>query len=338
MDKTGHNTRRLAIEAMRINRYLALANQGSRRSCEDLIRAGRVQVDGETVTDLSCRVGSESVVRVDGKIVYPDKQTIVYALNKPVRVLSSEADPEGRPLAIDYVRPLYSGHLFSIGRLDFLSSGLLLFTNDGDLAQRLMRPETAIDRVYTVETATPVPDEMLEQFSRGVIVEGIRYRCREYRRHAARRVSVILQEGKNREIRRVFSHFRIKVHRIYRVRYGSVTLGTLPEGEARPLTDEEVRRLQVIAGRKNRRPKPKSQDKPASPENPSRMKAARQVIVRRKKIVHKKPPGAATPSSSRNSSRPARQSGGSRGGRPGATPQGGKTRYRRKDPSHGSRD
>ncbi|SIQ00094.1 23S rRNA pseudouridine2605 synthase [Alkalispirochaeta americana] len=327
MDKAGHNTRRLTIEAMRINRYLALANQGSRRSCEDLIRAGRVQVDGETTTDLSCRVGSDSVVRVDGKIVYPDKQTIVYALNKPVRVLSSEADPQGRPLAIDYVRPLYSGHLFSIGRLDFLSSGLLLFTNDGDLAQRLMRPEAGIDRVYTVETAAPVPDEMLEQFTRGVVVEGIRYRCREYRRHAARRVSVILQEGKNREIRRVFAHFRIKVHRIYRVRYCSVSLGSLPEGEARPLTDEEVRRLQVLANRKAQRQKPKPQEKHLSPEKPSRMKTARQVIVRRKKIVHKSSsPGSAPRSSGRKSSRT------------GTPSQGGKTRYRRKDASHGSRD
>lgn len=240
-------------DEMRINRYLALANQGSRRSCEDLIRAGRVQMDGETITDLAVRVAPGSVVRVDGRIVYPDRTTVVFALNKPVRVLATESDPQGRPLAIDLVRPLYSGHLFSVGRLDYLSSGLLLFTNDGDLAQALMRPESGLDRVYTVETAVPVPDDMLEQFQKGITIEGVRYRCRSWHRHAARRVSLILQEGKNREIRRVFSRFRIKIRRIYRTRYGTVTLGAIPEGQARRLSSEEVRRLQTAIRKKGKK-------------------------------------------------------------------------------------
>lgn len=248
----GEQRRIMNTESMRINRYLALANQGSRRSCEELVRAGRVQIDGETITDLSRRVTPEDTVRVDGRIVYPDRKTVVYALNKPVRVLSTESDPEGRPLAIDYVRPLYSGHLFSIGRLDFLSSGLLLFTNDGELAQRLMRPATGVERVYTVESADPVPDEILDQFVRGVTVEGISYRCKEYHRHAARRVALVLDEGKNREIRRVLTHFRIKVKRIYRTRYGPVALGKLPEGQARPLSDEEIRRLLTIVQREGK--------------------------------------------------------------------------------------
>lgn len=240
------------MHAMRINRYLALANQGSRRSCEELVRAGRVQIDGETVTDLSSRVSPDSIVRVDGRIVHPDKKTVVYALNKPIRVLATEADPQKRALAIDLVRPHYSGHLFSVGRLDYMSSGLLLFTNDGELAQRLMRPETGIDRVYTIESAIPISDEILEQFRAGLRIEGIRYRCSSYHRHAARRISITLQEGKNREIRRVFAHFRIKIRRIYRTRYGPITLGTLPEGQSRPLSREEVSRLQKAAGRGGR--------------------------------------------------------------------------------------
>lgn len=241
--------------AVRINRYLAAANQGSRRSCEELVRSGRVQVDGETVTDLAVRVSPNSVVRVDGRHVYPDRQTVVFAFNKPPRVITAESDPQNRALAISYLRPLYSGHLFSIGRLDYLSSGLLLFTNNGDLAQRLMRPGTGIDREYSVETARPVPDEMLEAFRRGVTVEGVRYRCREFHRHAARRVSIVLQEGKNREIRRVFDRFNIKIQRIYRTRYGSVTLGRLPEGQARRLSREEVNRLRKLTerGRKDGR-------------------------------------------------------------------------------------
>jgi 23S rRNA pseudouridine2605 synthase len=237
---------------VRINRYLAAANQGSRRSCEGLVTSGRVQVDGETITDLSFRVPTDSVVRVDGRHVYPDRQTVVFAFNKPPRVISAESDPQNRTLAISYLRPLYSGHLFSIGRLDYLSSGLLLFTNNGDLAQRLMQPKTGIDREYSVETSRPVPDEMLEAFRRGVVVEGIRYKCREFHRHAARRVSIVLQEGKNREIRRVFDRFNISIRRIYRTRYGSITLGKLPEGQARRLTREEVNRLQKLAERRSK--------------------------------------------------------------------------------------
>jgi 23S rRNA pseudouridine2605 synthase len=135
-----------------------------------------------------------------------------------------------------------------------MSSGLILFTNDGDLAQKLMRPAAAVDREYVVETREPIPDEMLEAFRHGISVEGVQYRLQEYRRHSARRVALILQEGKNREIRRVFAHFRLKVRRIYRNRYGPIRLGSLPEGQVRPLTENEVERLRHAvsgSGRQN---------------------------------------------------------------------------------------
>ncbi len=228
---------------VRINRYLAQANMGSRRSCEELVRQGRVQVDGETVQDLSRRISPDETVRVDGKVIHRDRHSVVFALNKPVRVLTSEKDPEGRPLAITFLRPHHSGHLFSIGRLDFLSSGLLLFTNDGDLAQKLMRPDSRIDRVYTVETNDQIPEDVLQAGLKGITSEGVRYRISHYHRHSARRVTITLQEGKNREIRRFFAHFRIKVHRIHRVRYGTVAIGNLTEGQVRKLTAQEVRRL-----------------------------------------------------------------------------------------------
>jgi 23S rRNA pseudouridine2605 synthase len=228
---------------VRINRYLSEAGRGSRRKVEELVRQGRVQIDGETIHDLATRVHPDQEVRVDGGVVHTSRKTVVFAFNKPVRVLVSDSDPEGRPLAIDSVRPYYSGRLFSIGRLDFMSSGLILFTNDGDLAQALMRPTTDIDREYVVETREPIETEHLEAFRRGISIEGVRYRLQEYHRHSSRRVSLILTEGKNREIRRVFSHFRLKVRRIYRNRYGPVRLGSLPEGQVRELNDEEVRRL-----------------------------------------------------------------------------------------------
>jgi 23S rRNA pseudouridine2605 synthase len=228
---------------MRINRYLSEAGKGSRRKVEDYVRQGRVQIEGETVQKLATRVYPGQEVRLDGAVVYPARKTVVFVMNKPVRVLVSEADPEGRPLAIDAVRPYYSGRLFSIGRLDYMSSGLILFTNDGDLAQSLMHPSAGIDREYVVETREPVTDEMLESFRHGIKIEGITYRLQEYRRHSSRRVSLILTEGKNREIRRVFVHFRLKVRRIYRNRYGPIRLGSLPDGQVRELNDEELKRL-----------------------------------------------------------------------------------------------
>lgn len=247
-------------QAIRINKYLSLAGLGSRRTVEELVTHRRVQIDGETVTELATRVDPGQTVRVDGKTVHPARKTVVFALNKPPRVLVSESDPEGRPLAIDLVRPLYSGRLFSVGRLDFLSSGLLLFTNDGELAQALMRPATAVEREYVVETDAPIPDEVLTGFQRGVTVEGVFYRITRYHRHSARRVSVVLQEGKNREIRRLFAEARIRVKRIYRNRYGSVRLGDLSPGEARPLSATEIQQLErtVARGRRSRGHRPRS--------------------------------------------------------------------------------
>lgn len=242
-------------DSVRINKYLADAGQGSRRSVESLVTERRVQVDGETVTSLSTRVRPDQEVRVDGRVIRRARATVFFALNKPTRVLVSERDPEGRPLAIDLVRPLYSGRLFSVGRLDYMSSGLILFTNDGELAQRLMRPTGNVEREYMVETREPIRDEDLEAFRRGVAIDGVTYRLRRYQRHAARRVSLILDEGKNREIRRVFAHFHLKVRRIYRNRYGPIRLGTLPEGQVRPLNANEIEKLRsaVSGGKRMKR-------------------------------------------------------------------------------------
>lgn len=252
MDETHGNPRNSLgdppPEGMRINRYLSQANFGSRRACDDIVRAGRVQIDGETIRDLSVRVLPGQTVRVDGSTVYRQRTTVVLVLHKPVRVLTSEKDPQGRELAITYVRRSFSGRLFSIGRLDYLSSGLLLFTNDGDLAQKLMRPQSQIDRVYTVETREPISDDILRSAKGGVTVEGVEYRISAYQRHTERRVSITLREGKNRELRKLFGHFRLKVRRIHRTRYATVTLGNLAPGEVRRLSPEEVRRLTASAG------------------------------------------------------------------------------------------
>lgn len=233
----------------RINRYLSDAGLGSRRDCEELVRAGRVQIEGETVQTLSARVEQGQVVTVDGRPVHTSRRTIVIVLNKPPRVLTSTTDPEGRRLAIDLVRPMYGGRLFAIGRLDYLSSGLLLFTNDGDLAQRLMRPVNAFEREYVVETRDAVSDEVLLRLKAGIRLGPEVHRIASFHRHTKRRLTLVLTEGRNREIRRMLEHEAIGVTRIYRTRYGSVRLGQLAPGQARFLSTDEIARLDTSPGR-----------------------------------------------------------------------------------------
>ena len=230
-------------ETQRINKFLAAAGLGSRRSCEALVTDGRVSVNGEPATSLATRVGINDRVSVDGRRVYPARSTVLILLNKPQRYLTANRDDSDRDLAIDLVRPLYGGHIFPIGRLDFLSSGLLIYTNDGDLAERLLHPRYQVEREYLVETGQPIPEEILQRFTEGVTVEGERYAAKEYQVLSGRRVRLVLSEGKNREIRRVLQSFKVKIKRVHRTRYGPISLGKLGPGQARPLSIAEVTAL-----------------------------------------------------------------------------------------------
>lgn len=242
---------------MRINRYLASAGFGSRRAVEELVRLRRVAIDGETVTELATTVPPEAEVTVDGKPARPARHAVYFMMNKPAEYLVSQSDPQGRRLAIDLIRPIFSGHLFSVGRLDYLSTGLLIFTNDGDLARDLMHPRYQIEREYVVETRRPCEDSVLETFTNGITIEGEHYRCLRCQRLSARRIRVVLAEGKNREIRRVFQFLHAPVVRVHRVRFGNLRLGELPEGLVRPLNEAEILALQaLVAAVPKRRPAP----------------------------------------------------------------------------------
>jgi 23S rRNA pseudouridine2605 synthase len=133
--------------------------------------------------------------------------------------------------------------LYNVGRLDYRSSGLIIFTNDGDFAAKVSHPSAKIEKEYLVEATGPVPDSMLEQFSRGLEIEGVYYRAAAIERLGRKALRVTLVEGKNREIRRVFSHFHLHPGKLHRVRIGAVLLGSLGVGESRPLTGEELRGL-----------------------------------------------------------------------------------------------
>jgi 23S rRNA pseudouridine2605 synthase len=139
--------------------------------------------------------------------------------------------------------PEITERLYNVGRLDYRSSGLVIFTNDGDFAAKISHPRQGIEKEYFVEAAGPIPDEFVRSFEEGVTIEGVRYQARKIEREGRRRLRVVLIEGKNREIRRVFSHFHLHPNLLRRIRIGPVRLGGLPEGAVRPLTKNEVNDL-----------------------------------------------------------------------------------------------
>lgn len=228
---------------MRLNLYLARAGIGSRRACDRHIEAGEVEINGRRVTKLGTQVHVSDEVRFRGSIVEPVSTSVYIALNKPPRVLCSNKDPEGRPLAVDLVKHDFSTRLFTVGRLDFLSCGLVFLTNNGEFAQAVMHPSSGIEKEYLVETKDPVPEDLLERYRKGIYIDGERYKAESYHLRSSRKVTLTLVEGKNREIRRVLMYGRIKIKRLRRVRIGHVHLKGIPQGAYRHLSADEVRQF-----------------------------------------------------------------------------------------------
>lgn len=235
----------------RLNKVLAAAGFGSRRQCEELIRAGRVTLDGEVVTDLGRKVEPEQALAVDGRPV--QRQRLVYWLvNKPKGYLSTNYDPAGRPRVIDLVLHVPE-RVYTVGRLDEDSDGLVLLTNDGELAQRLTHPRHGVEKTYQVQVAGTPRVEDLQQLRKGVWISEGRVRAKRVKRLGKRGDSifleVVLAEGKNREIRRMLAKLGHKVMQLRRVAIGPVKLGRLKAGKARRLSLKELGALKKAAYR-----------------------------------------------------------------------------------------
>ena len=221
----------------RLQKVLATAGIGSRRACEELITAGRVEVDRAVVTQLGTRVdpGAQEI-RVDGERL-PRVRRVVYLLNKPVGVVTTNYDPAGRPRAVDLVPA--DQRLFAVGRLDRTSEGLLLLTNDGELANLLAHPRYGVEKKYLVQVAGVPSTEVLDQLRQGVrLAEGEvhakRITVRTHNKQSTV-LEMVLDEGKNREIRRMLARLGHKVHQLKRVAIGGLSLGNLRPGQSRPL-------------------------------------------------------------------------------------------------------
>lgn len=241
-------------EEVRLQKYLRRAGVASRRGSEELIRQGRVTVDGSTVTELGTRVprDGESVrVAVDGEVVEPQPARWV-ALHKPPRVITSRDDPQGRRTVYDLLPPGPLRDLFHVGRLDLMSEGLLLLTNEGDLAHRLLHPSREVEKRYEVGLAPPVPEDVERR-----VLDGVRLEDGPARADAAARLPspegdvllLTLHEGRNREIRRMMEELGAEIRYLRRLSFGPVELGDLPSGEWRELGEEETESLREAVGR-----------------------------------------------------------------------------------------
>jgi 23S rRNA pseudouridine2605 synthase len=233
---------------LRLQVFLSHAGVASRRACEELISAGRVSVNGLVVTAMGAKVLPSDDIRLDEVALHIETRFHYLALHKPPLYISSSSDPQGRPLAMDLL-PRLGKRLYNVGRLDYRSSGLIIFTNDGGFAARVSHPSANIEKEYLVEATGPIPDSLLAQFAKGLEIEGVFYRAADIERLGRKAARVTLIEGRNREIRRVFSHFHLHPSKLHRIRIGPVVLGGLGPGESRPLTEEELQGLNAHKGK-----------------------------------------------------------------------------------------
>jgi 23S rRNA pseudouridine2605 synthase len=226
-------------EKLRLQVYLAQAGVASRRASEKLIEAGRVRINGKTaVIGQSVFPGDE--VALDGKALKPEERLRYILLNKPPGFLSTMSDDRDRPIAAALLGSAVPERVYNVGRLDQWSSGLLLFTNDGNLAKILIHPSGEVDKEYLVATDLPIPEGFAEAFSKGIDLEGEIHRALSVEVMDQKTMKVVLVEGRNREIRRVLEHFGLRALALSRIRLGPLTLGDLAEGAFRELSAAEV--------------------------------------------------------------------------------------------------
>ncbi|MBQ0050497.1 MAG: rRNA pseudouridine synthase [Treponema sp.] len=230
-------------EEIRLQAFLAHCGVASRRASEKIILDGRVTVNGNVVTELGTKVGPKDKVCVDGNEIHLEEQKRYVLLNKPTGYVCTQSDEKGRPVAVELLKEKYSERLYNVGRLDMFSHGAIIFTNDGDFAAKLSHPSAEIEKEYIVESSLPLPRFLAEDFKRGIRVEGVFYKAKDAAELNAHRMKVILVEGKNREIRRVFESKNAAIRSLQRVRIGTIELGDLKPGESRDLSPAEVKSL-----------------------------------------------------------------------------------------------
>ncbi|WP_446745675.1 pseudouridine synthase [Silvibacterium acidisoli] len=315
----------------RLQKIIAAAGICSRRKAEEMILEGRVQINGKVVTELGTRAdAAKDHIRVDGKLLQGPERPRYYLMNKPKGYVTTVSDPENRPTVMDLVRG--GERVFPVGRLDYASEGLLLLTNDGNLANALTRAAAKVEKTYLVKVAGRPAESDLEHLRGGVMIERGRPGSHEGRVMTAPAkirlfrdgdnpwYEIILIEGRNRELRKMFEEIGHHVEKIRRVGYGPLVLDVEP-GKIRELSDEEVDTLRFAS-----RPKPRSKS-PASNAPRSEFRSAERPAAARPSSTRSSGSraGSSRSSSSRPfSSRPAKKSASGKPGRFSAPKKGGR--------------
>ena len=236
---------------MRLQKYMAMCGVAARRKCEEIIREGRVTVNGETVTEMGTLVQEGDVVTLDGERIQPEEKKVYILYHKPAGEVTTVSDDKGRETVLDRFRDL-PVRVYPVGRLDYDSEGLLLLTNDGELAQRLTHPSCEVDKTYLVRIVGSLTKEEHDRLRRGLYMEGDERRTWPARVGIVRTgevwsdVLVTIHEGRNRQVRRMMDAVGHRVVMLRRVRFGPLELGGLRRGEWRELTAEEIGKLREL--------------------------------------------------------------------------------------------
>lgn len=229
---------------MRLAKFLAHGGVASRRKAEEIIGKGMVTVGGEVVTDPARDVGEGDDVRVNGAPVAAEARE-VWMVNKPAGVVSTAREPGSRPAVVELVDT--AARLYPVGRLDADSTGLLLLTNDGELANHLTHPRYEVPKTYRARLQTQIADRDVEHLRQGVELEDGPTASTQVKRLGAREIEIVLREGRNRQVRRMLEAVGNRVVALQRVRFGPLSLGDLKEGDARRLSNGEIARLREAA-------------------------------------------------------------------------------------------
>jgi 23S rRNA pseudouridine2605 synthase len=268
----------------RLQKILAQAGVASRRKAEELITQGRVTVNGQVVTELGSKADFESDhVKVDGRLLHPPKRLIYLAMNKPKGCVTTVSDPEGRETVMHLLKDVRE-RVFPVGRLDYQSEGLLLFTNDGDFAHKLTAPASHVTKTYVVKVNGVMTDQQEQAFREGVSVHGRRTSPAEIKmikpgENPWYEVKII--EGRQNQIRLMFAYFGKLVEKLRRVKIGFLELD-VPPGKYRPLTPQEVERFQKVLSAK---PVPRPiGSQPAAKLPPKRKSPIRSKFPKKKKV------------------------------------------------------
>lgn len=237
---------------MRINKYLAAAGLASRRGSDELVKAGKVKVNGVTVTELGLDIKPGDNVTVEGKKITVDNEFVYFLLNKPKGYISAVKDDKERDTVVDLIdeRDKKGKRVFPVGRLDYDTEGILLITNDGDLTERLTHPRFEITKTYTARVNGIIEEEKLRQLRNGVIIDGKKTNKTRVRwletEDGVSRYEVTISEGRNRQVRKMFETVGHEVLFLKRVKIGDLKLGSLDRGKYRKLTDAEIKYLKNL--------------------------------------------------------------------------------------------